>query len=123
LSRQLRDNNPTFQLPDTDGDRWITLTQHVHHNKQLAKDFTSGLEAQLKIDIQQLLKLSPRDKFSVNRFLGLWRHGDFRKLCTAWCETSVGRGSFSLLVFSRLKEHRIAHVRKIFRRFSACYYE
>jgi hypothetical protein len=87
------------------------LAQYARHDKQLAANFMNGLEEQLKTDIRQLLVLSPQEKFQVVRFLGLWRHDDFRKLCTAWCKTSVGRETFTLLTFSRLKEFRIANVR------------
>jgi hypothetical protein len=111
ISRRLRNNNNTLQLSDTDGDRWIALSRHAQHDPEFATQLMSGPQHQLKINICQVLGVSQQDTFHTNRFLGLWRHDEYRKLCSAWCETSVGRASFSLLTFSRLKEFRIANVR------------
>ena len=89
----------------------MTLVHQAGQNEELEMQFMSGPQQQLKIDIPKLLMLSPQDTFHVNRFLGLWRHDEFRNLCTALCETSVGRVSFNLLAFSHLKEYRIIKIK------------
>lgn len=116
INLQLRRNPRVVGLADSNGDQWVALTHHIKNNKKFAKQIQNESHRSVSEKLKAVLRLSPKDHFSISRFLGLWRHPGFQDLCNNLCATGVGRELFSIGVFSNLKESRVFEV--YFRHFS-----
>jgi hypothetical protein len=110
LNVQLRINRDVLALPDSNGDQWVALRHHITTNRQLARQVNNQAHRSVNEKLRAILQLGPKNSFSMSRFLGLWRHPTFQRLCNNLCSTGVGRELFSIQVFSNLKESRVYEV-------------
>jgi hypothetical protein len=69
-----------------------------------------GSCADVQREILGALGLSGRTKFPIRRMATLWKNKQWRAMITRWCETEIGRATFSISLWVDMAKCRIDEV-------------
>ena len=89
------------------GQIWAQIVAVLYKNDKLLREDKWDT---LKTEIINALQLGSDIHFPITRLVTIWRNERWRDMATCWCETSIGRDTFGILMWNWMISNRIDNV-------------